>query len=128
MANITADIKYRPQDVGTTGSVYVFALAPATQVMNAEATSLEKHIGPVARGRGAKAKDTPVACVLAQLNQSGQLQAVSASSLGAYVSGVLGAQGQAVQIVNAGEATGRRLGDDRTLGEAQFVQEGVHQR
>jgi hypothetical protein len=41
-----------------------------------------------------------VACVLAQLSSSGQLQAVSASSLQAYVTGVLSAQGQAVTVIN----------------------------
>src|SRR6185503_20533737 len=45
-------------------------------------------------------KDTPVPCVLAQLNASGQLRAVSASSLQAYVTGVLGGQGQAVTVLN----------------------------
>jgi hypothetical protein len=45
-------------------------------------------------------KDDSIACVLAQLDSSGQLQQVSASSLQAYVSGVLSAQGQAVTILN----------------------------
>jgi hypothetical protein len=45
-----------------------------------------------------------VACVLAQLNASGQLQAVSASSLQAYITGVLSAQGQAVQVINGTSA------------------------
>src|SRR5204863_7094254 len=39
-------------------------------------------------------------CVLAQLNSSGQLQAVSASNLQAYVTGVLTGQTQAVTILN----------------------------
>ncbi|HEX7607451.1 MAG TPA: hypothetical protein VF348_12115, partial [Usitatibacter sp.] len=50
-------------------------------------------------------KDASVACVLAQLDASGQLQQVSASSLQAYVSGVLGAQGQAVTLLNSTSAS-----------------------
>jgi hypothetical protein len=38
--------------------------------------------------------------VLAQLNSSGQLQAVTSSNLQAYITGVLSAQGQAVTILN----------------------------
>src|SRR5262249_9169472 len=69
VANITASIQFRPQDVGTTASVYVFALAPASLV------------------HGSVQKDGP--CVLAQLDSSGQLQAASASSLQPYFSGTL---------------------------------------
>jgi hypothetical protein len=55
------------------------------------------HLGWIAQ---AGEKDTPVPCVLAQLNASGQLKAVSASSLQAYVTGVLSGQGQAVTVLN----------------------------
>jgi hypothetical protein len=41
-----------------------------------------------------------VSCALAQLNAQGQLVAVSAASLQAYVSGVLSAQAQSVSILN----------------------------
>ena len=85
VSSASAVISYRPQDVGTTGSVYVFAMAPAT-ALHATATGGEK--------------DQPVQCVLAQLNASGQLKAVSVSALQAYVTGVLTAQGQAVTILN----------------------------
>ena len=81
IANVQAQIQFRPQDVGTTGSVYVFALASASQVKS-------------------EAKDAPAPCVLAQLNPSGQLISASASSLQPFVSGVLSAQGQAVTILN----------------------------
>jgi hypothetical protein len=101
VANITADIKYRPEDVGSTGSVYVFALAPANLVKNAEVPSLDKHFGPVARGKGADAhKDTPVACVLAQITSGGQLTAASAGSLQAYLTGVLSSQGASINVLN----------------------------
>ncbi len=96
LSSVTANIRFRTQDVGTLGSVYVFALAPANIVKGGQAAK-EAHIGPLAKGAP---KDVPVQCVLAQLNASGQLQAVSASSLRSYVSGVLSAQGQAVTILD----------------------------
>ncbi len=96
-ATVAADIQYRPQDVGTSGSVYVFALAPA-DLVRASATGASFTVGKTVSTGGAKADS--VACVLAQLNSSGQLQAVSSSSLQAYITGVLSAQGQTVQILN----------------------------
>jgi hypothetical protein len=95
-SNASAQIQYRPQDVGTSGSVFVFAIAPSTVVRNA-ATNKAAFLGAYARGGNA---DTPVQCVLAQLNSSGQLQAVSTSALQAYITGVLGSQGQAVTILD----------------------------
>jgi hypothetical protein len=82
-ASAQAVFQPRPQDAGTNASTYVFALAPPGVVRNASA-----------------AKDTPVACVLAQMNASGQLSAVSASSLQAYTTGVLSAQGNSVTILS----------------------------
>ena len=93
--NVAANLTFRPQDVGTTGSVYVFALAPTTLVANAS-TEKGAHLGYMTRA-GEKAA---VPCVLAQLNASGQLRAVSTSSLQAYVTGVLSGQGQAVTVLN----------------------------
>jgi hypothetical protein len=96
---VNALVSFKPADVGTTGNVYVFALAPASSVLPAAGPPdpMMKHLRATARdGR----KDTPVQCVLAQLTASGQLQQVSASSLQAYVSGVLSAQGQAVTVIN----------------------------
>ena len=94
VSSATANIQYRPQDVGTTGSVYAFAVAPQSMV---KAGIEAPFVVGQAKSGG---KDTAVACVLAQLNSSGQLQAVSASSLQAYVSGVLSSQGQAVKVID----------------------------
>ena len=96
VANVSASIMYRSQDVGTAGSVYVFAVAPATIVRNASMAK-DAHLGLVAIGGP---RDTPVQCVLAQLNSSGQLQAASSSSIQAYLTGILSAQGQAVTVLN----------------------------
>lgn len=81
---VTANMKFNAEDVGSIGSVYVFAWAPATIVK---------------RLPGAKV-DAPAGCVLAQLTGAGQLQQVSASGLQAYISGALTAQGQAVAVMN----------------------------
>ena len=97
VANIQATIQFRPQDVGTYGSVYVFALTPMIPKM-ADDGSEPFIVGRTVTAPGEK--DTSVACVLAQLNNSQQLQTVSVSGLQAYVSGVLSGQGQAVQILN----------------------------
>jgi alpha-tubulin suppressor-like RCC1 family protein len=86
--DITARIEFRPEDIGRTANVYVFALAPASQVRGAHEPGLPLR------------KDVPVQCVLAQLDASGRLIGVGAQDLQAYVSGVLGAQGQAVNILN----------------------------
>jgi hypothetical protein len=94
-ANIAATIQYRPQDVGSNGSVYVFAVAPSTKVVNAN--SKEGHIGMLAKG---SPKDTPVQCVISQLTASGQLQAVLPANLVAAVTGPLTSQGQAVTVLN----------------------------
>jgi hypothetical protein len=96
VANIAAQIQYRPQDVGTTGRVFVFALAPAS-ILKGSVPAMDSRIGLVAR---LFPKDDPVACVLAQLNGNGQLTGVTASTMQAYVSGVLTAQGQSVNILN----------------------------
>ncbi len=93
---VVADIHYRAQDEGTSGSVYVFALAPATMVKNAAAAK-RAQLGMIARG---SPRDAPVACVLAQLASDGSLQAVGAANLQAYLSGVLSTQGQAVTVLD----------------------------
>src|SRR4029079_14296475 len=67
----TAQSQPRPQDVGQTASVFVFAVAPSTRVINA---SQAKAAAIAWKAEGAT-RDTPVQCVLAQLNSSGQLQA-----------------------------------------------------
>ena len=96
-ANVTANIQYRPQDVGSSGSVYVFALAPASVVKNA---IVGKDAIVVAGRRRDGAKSTPAPCVLAQLTASGQLVGVTTSNLQAYLGGVLSSQDQAVTILN----------------------------
>ena len=96
--DVSAFIRYRAQDVGTTGSVFVFALAPVDIVK-----ASPDGTPPVAYGKTvsrAGAKDAPVACVLAQLSAAGQLVAVTAAQLQAYVTGTLSAQGQSVAILN----------------------------
>lgn len=93
---LVADIRFRAQDQGRSGSVYVFALAPATLVKDGLAA---KSMVPGSHAR-ATTTDAPVPCVLAQLNASGQLQAVGTSGLQAYLTGTLSAQGQAVTILN----------------------------
>ena len=96
VANVRADIQYRPQDVGTSGSVYVFAMAPANLIKGA--IPKDAHFGGMSKGGP---KDTaPVQCVLAQLTAGGQLAAVSISTLQAYLTSVLGSQGATIQILN----------------------------
>jgi hypothetical protein len=76
-ANASAQVQLRPQDVGRTESIFVFAHAPSTLL-----------------------KTDPVTCVLSQLNGQGQLVPVSASSMTPAVTGVISSQGQAVSILN----------------------------
>jgi hypothetical protein len=80
-ATASAQIQPRPQDAGTTASVFVFAHAPQS-------------------GLGKAAKDGPDPCVLAQLNPNGQLASASASTMQPYTTGVLSSQGQSVSILN----------------------------
>lgn len=98
-SKVVADIKYRAQDVGTTASTFVFAMAPVTAVRGASVKNADPRFAWKARDAAGKAGE--VQCALAQLNSQGQLVAVSAASLQAYVTGVLSAQGQAVNILNA---------------------------
>ncbi len=96
VASASAQIQFRPQDVGTQGSVFVFALAPATRVSAAQSADVLK----VGLAQGGGKADEPVACVLAQLNAAGQMTAVSSANLAAYLSGVLTSQGASVSILN----------------------------
>ena len=77
-SSAVAYLKFRARDVGTNGSVYVFARTPAT-------TKDLKDAAP---------------CQLAQLDPSGQLVAVTTSTLQPAVTGVLEAAGQSVSILN----------------------------
>jgi hypothetical protein len=96
IANSTAQIQFRPQDLGTSQSVFVFAMAPKDLVKDAV---LDKAAPMQWFFRKSEA-DLPVQCVLAQLSASGQLVGVSASTIQAYVTGVLSSQGAAVTIIN----------------------------
>jgi hypothetical protein len=90
-ATASADIQFRPQDVGRSGGVFVFASAPAPQVQGGfEAKAVQL-------GTGTKA-DTP--CVLAQMSSSGQLVAVTTAQLQAFVTGAFSAAGASVSILN----------------------------
>jgi hypothetical protein len=104
-ATATADIQYRPQDVGTTQSVFVFAMAPASRVQGGLAADALK----LGFAKDARKADTPIGCVLAQLNAAGQMVAVTSANLAAYLTGVLGAQGASVAILN-GVPTGNVSG------------------
>src|SRR5688572_11315016 len=95
---VVADIRYRAQDVGTSVTTFVFALAPTT-VIKGSLKDADPRFGW--KARSADGKDSHVQCALAQLNAQGQLVAVSAASLQAFVSGVLSAQTQSVNVLNA---------------------------
>jgi hypothetical protein len=99
-ATVRADITYRPQDVGSAGSAYAFAVAPVTQVLPALLKDAGPATPPLGYAKTRDGKDTAVACVLAQLNGAGQLQQVSASSLQAFVTGVLGSASQSIAVVD----------------------------
>ena len=87
-ATASAQIEFRPQDVGTTGSVFVFAYAPRSKVTGLSADKA---------GDGSMVDSD---CVIAQVSPSGQLTAISASQMQAFFSGTLSSQGAAVQILN----------------------------
>jgi hypothetical protein len=98
----TSNLQFRPQDVGTQGSVYAFALAPESLVRPAAAPIEPTRIG---KAVGAGGKDTAVACVIAQLNSNGQLQAANLSSLTAAVTGLLASAGSTVAVIPPGSST-----------------------
>lgn len=79
-ATASAQITFRPEDVGRSASVFVFAYAPTAIV------------------KGATKADA--SCTLAQMSPSGQLVAISAGQLQAFLSGTLSAQGASVSILN----------------------------
>jgi len=94
-SNVTAQIQPRPQETGTTQSVFVFAHAPASEVKDAIVGGKRVTAPPVPVDE----KDA-VVCVLAQVGSDGELHAVSASTMQAYLTGVLGAQSQAVTVLD----------------------------
>ena len=93
---ITANLRFRGQDVGTTSSVFAFALAPSGIVKNLTKEAVQVGF---AKSRD-RAKDAPPACVLAQV-VNGQMQQVTASTLQAYATNVLASQGQSVSLLNS---------------------------
>ncbi len=98
VVKVNTEIQFAEADVGRSGSVYIFALAPSDIVRQDKQGGAPFAVGAAVSRSGTK--DSSVACVLAQLNSSGQLQAVSSSSLQAYLTGVLSSQRQAVTVVN----------------------------
>ena len=94
VTDIQAQVQPRPQDTGTNASIYVFAHAPS---------NLVSGITPTKRGAPpieAKVGDGAIVCVLAQVDANGHLTAVSASTMRAYLTGVLSSQSQSVSILN----------------------------
>jgi len=93
VASATAQFQPKPEDVGKTESVFVFAHAPASQVQGAKRAQRPNN-GPI------RVQDGGDPCVLAQVDPSGKLVAASASTMGAAFTGVLSAQGQSVTLLN----------------------------
>jgi hypothetical protein len=86
-ASASAQIQFRPQDVGKPGSVFVFAYVARSKVP----------------GGSAKPADGPMAdsdCVIAQVSPSGQLTPIGSSQLQAFFSGTLSSAGAAVRILD----------------------------
>ena len=81
-SSVTATIQPKPADAGKTESIYVFAIAPLSKLVNKDF------------------KDGPDPCVLAQVNSGGQLVGVTSSTMTAAFTGVINSQGQAVTILN----------------------------
>jgi len=88
-----ATFSVKPQDAGTPQNVYVFTHAPASLVGHAAAKS---EAGPPIPA----SHDDAVVCVLAQVTSDGHLIPASASSMQAALSGIVGSQNQAVQLLN----------------------------
>ena len=96
-ATASADIQFRPQDVGTTGGVFVFATAPASQVQGGNAPGAMKIGEARNHSKGFEKADS---CVISQVNAAGQLVAVTGTQLQAFLSGTLSAAGASVSILN----------------------------
>ena len=94
--DVGATVQPPSQVVGKSGSLFVFAHAPSSLV-SGSAPAKRAASSP---STGAAAMADAIVCVLAQVNSSGQLVAVSASTMQAYLSGVLTSQSQAVEILN----------------------------
>ena len=95
VAAAAADIQFRPQDVGTSGSVFTFAVAPANLVKE----GFEPKALRVGLARGLSKDGPSPSCVVAQFNSAGQLIAVTTGQLIAYLSGTLSGAGASVTIL-----------------------------
>ena len=73
----------------------MFAQAPSNLVLGATQLDRAPASGPI----GARIDDA-IVCVLAQVNANGQLVAVSASTMQAYLTGVLTSQSQSLTLLN----------------------------
>jgi len=91
--NAEATFSVKPQDAGTPQNVYVFTHAPASLVGHAAA---KRAAGPSIPA----SHDDAVVCVLAQVTSDGHLIPATASSMQAALSGIVGSQNQAVQLLN----------------------------
>ncbi|HXF77934.1 MAG TPA: hypothetical protein VN598_03685 [Usitatibacter sp.] len=97
-ASATAQVSPPAAQVGTMGSVFVFAHTRQSKLTPASMDQKGMMMSPrpirQADGGG------PDPCVLAQLGPGGQLTAASASNLTAYATGILSSQGQSVTILD----------------------------
>jgi len=98
----TSNIQFRPQDVGTQGRIFAFAVAPESIVRPAAAPIEPTRLG---KAIGAGGKETAIACVIAQLNADGQLQASSLTSLTAAITGLLTTAGTSLAVIPPGSST-----------------------
>jgi len=98
----TSNIQFRPQDIGTQGRIFAFAVAPESLVRPAAAPIEPTRLG---KAIGAGGKETPIACVIAQLGADGQLQASSLTSLTAAVTGLLTTAGTSLTVIPPGSTT-----------------------
>ena len=94
--DVGATVQAPPQVVGQNASLFVFAHAPSNLVIGASPAKRAASSPPAS----AVTKSDAIVCVLAQVNSSGQFVAVSASTMQAYLTGVLSSQSQAVEILN----------------------------
>ena len=92
--NATAQIQPAPRDVGTNASIFVFAHAPLSLLAKSAA-----KFG--SRGAPVQQLDGPDLCVLAQVDPAtGGLVPVTADTMRALITGVLGSQTQLITIIN----------------------------
>jgi hypothetical protein len=91
-ANIAATIQPRSQDAGQSVAIFVFAHAPKSRVNGAKRAP--------AQSLPALQLDDADPCVLAQVDANGNLNAVTASTMQSYATGVISSQGQAVNVLN----------------------------